>query len=1410
MNRSVRGFEICAIFVSLCGVALGQTDSLALSSSAVLPGGSTALNLTLSSPSGSEPAGIQWSITYNPSSIVAISAVEGPAALSASKSISCVSQSGSYTCLLTGLNANVIQNGIAAVVSVTLPSTASGTVSLGVSNTVGTSPAGAAVSLVGTGGVISVSTVVNPPVGILSETCTPTALTLGATATCSVTLNASAPSGGSLVSISTDNAVLRVPGSVTVAAGSSSASFTVTAGNYTAPQTAVVTASLGSSSQTATLSLVTSAVLSSLSCTPTSLSTAATATCTVTLPQAAPAGGTAVSLSSSSPGLRVPGSVTVPVGATSANFTATAGTITLDQAVVVTATLGGNSQTTTVSLVAQPLVSSLGCTPSSLGVGAAATCMMTLSKAAPGGGVVVSLSSNNAALSVPASVTVTAAASSASFPATAGSVTADQTALVTATLGGSSQSASLSLVASTQVTSLVCAPSSLGTGSSVTCTMTLSKAAPAGGVAVSLSSNNPALSVPASVTVPAGLLSVSFPANAGSVTTDQAAVVTASLGSSSQTANLSLVSSVIVSALGCAPASLGTGATTACTVTLSKAAPAGGVVVSLSISNPALNIPASVTVPAGASTANFTTIAGSITTDQTAVVTASLGGSSQTANLSLVTSLLVSALSCAPSSIGNGVTAACTVTLSKAAPAGGAMVAVSSNSGALSVPAAVTVAAGASTANFTATPTTITLDQTAAVTATLGNGSQTVTLTLVTSVLVSALSCTPSSLATGAAATCTVTLATAAPAGGTSVSLSSSIPALSVPAAVTVAAGSTLASFTALAGNITSNQVAIVVATFNSSLQVTPVSLIAPAGQPQSNSNSVVIGGIPGGVLDAAGYTANLAQGSIFVVKGSNLGPAGSVQASNYPLQTSLNGVSITLTPANGGDNVSAYMLYTYNLGGITQLAAILPSTAAPGNYNLTVTNNYLTGDAVPVTVVARKFGIFSADTTGSGAAALQVVDGSGTNYLNRFTKGTLPTTPSYAYSPAHPGDYVIAYGTGLGPIQVADNGAPGPIDLRDGANVQILVGGKAIAPVYAGRSPSYAGLDQINLQLPPDVQTGCAVSFQVSVGGQISNRTSIAIAPPNSDVCSPSPFSPDILSRLDQGGSLVVGNFFLSQLVSAITEPLAPSMSGLNESAIGAFTKYPASQLANIPAFMNSPGSCQVSRVVGTRSQLAFGAIGTNLDAGNVVLNGPNVSNQQFSEDATSKAYSLPLGTVPALPAGLYLPLGFPSFTDAPTIMDGTYQLFNSGGADVGRFSTSVAVGKPLSITRGIPSTVDRSQDLTFIWAGGNPGDLVAIAGVSGSVVGGTASDPIYDAGTFTCTTTASAGSMAVPAAVLAQMPITPTSPGSGISYLQVSSWTPLASGNGTFTAPLTAGGNLDGGAFIGRLGVFATANYR
>jgi hypothetical protein len=62
---------------------------------------------------------------------------------------------------------------------------------------------------------------------VRSVTASPTSITAGATATATVTLTAPAPPSGTVVTVSSDNPIATVPPSVSVPAGSTSASFIV-------------------------------------------------------------------------------------------------------------------------------------------------------------------------------------------------------------------------------------------------------------------------------------------------------------------------------------------------------------------------------------------------------------------------------------------------------------------------------------------------------------------------------------------------------------------------------------------------------------------------------------------------------------------------------------------------------------------------------------------------------------------------------------------------------------------------------------------------------------------------------------------------------------------------------------------------------------------------------------------------------------------------------------------------------------------------------------------------------------------------------------------------------------------------------------------------------------------------------
>ena len=264
MHRDVRGkrllspltgsFLLGPLLAFVPGVVFGQ-DALALSSGTAVAGGAIALNLSLNSPVGSEPAGVQWTLTYPAGNTASIGAVAGSSATAADETITCFSGAGSYTCLLSGMNDAVIQNGVVAVINVTMTSSA-GTTPIGLTNLAGATAAGSPISVTGTGGTITLPAplVLAPTLAGLS--CNPASLSSGASSICTAALSEPASSAGVTVNLSSSTGALPVPASVTVPSGSTTGSFTATTNTFTANQTAVVTASYNGSSQTASISLV--------------------------------------------------------------------------------------------------------------------------------------------------------------------------------------------------------------------------------------------------------------------------------------------------------------------------------------------------------------------------------------------------------------------------------------------------------------------------------------------------------------------------------------------------------------------------------------------------------------------------------------------------------------------------------------------------------------------------------------------------------------------------------------------------------------------------------------------------------------------------------------------------------------------------------------------------------------------------------------------------------------------------------------------------------------------------------------------------------------------------------------------------------------------------------------------------
>lgn len=231
------------------------------------------------------------------------------------------------------------------------------------------------------------------------------------------------------------------------------------------------------------------------------------------------------------------------------------------------------------------------------------------------------------------------------------------------------------------------------------------------------------------------------------------------------------------------------------TVYLTTAAPTAGVTVSLASSSKDAQVPANVTVPAGSISASFPITTTGVIATEFINLSASYTTATVSCGFGVGSSIAIHYITASPSSVIGGASSTGTVYLTNPAPAGGAVVALSSSNPVAQVPVSVIVPAGQISAKFniktTGSSSTVPLN----LSATLNGKTVSSGFIVGASVAIHFVTITPSSVTGGTSSTGTVTLTGAAPIGGTVLALSSSDATAQVPAIVTVLAGQMSANF---------------------------------------------------------------------------------------------------------------------------------------------------------------------------------------------------------------------------------------------------------------------------------------------------------------------------------------------------------------------------------------------------------------------------------------------------------------------------------------------------------------------------------------------------------------------------------------------------------------------------------------
>lgn len=236
-----------------------------------------------------------------------------------------------------------------------------------------------------------------------------------------------------------------------------------------------------------------------------------------------------------------------------------------------------------------------------------------------------------------------------------------------------------------------------------------------------------------------------------------------------------------------------------------------------------------------------------------------------------------------------------------------------------------------------------------------------------------------------------------------------------------------------------------------------------------------------GGVLNGASFVKGqaVAPGSLISIFGTNLATA-AADADSIPLSTSLGNVSVTF---NG---ISAPMLNVRT----GQINAQLPWSIPAGQATVVVTVG--SAKSAPAKLQVNTFapGIFGvANAAGTLGIAYNAAD-----FTLAWPVGIIPGLTT---RPAKAGDVLTILATGLGPVDTPVQDGTNTLDkLRNVTTPpQLLVGGVAVDPkaiLFAGLSPQFVGVNQVNFIVPTNTPAGTLQALQFQVGGVTSPASTV------------------------------------------------------------------------------------------------------------------------------------------------------------------------------------------------------------------------------------------------------------------------------------------------------------------------------
>ncbi len=323
--------------------------------------------------------------------------------------------------------------------------------------------------------------------------------------------------------------------------------------------------------------------------------------------------------------------------------------------------------------------------------------------------------------------------------------------------------------------------------------------------------------------------------------------------------------------------------------------------------------------------------------------------------------------------------------------------------------------------------------------------------------------------------------------------------------------------------------------------------------------------------------------------------------------------------------------------------------------------------------------------------------------------------------TPVQPGQTLVLTGSGLG----------------YGTAVTATIGGAAATVVYSGPSGTQsAGHDEIWLQVPAGVADGCYVPVTVMYN---ETPVSITVSETSDGMPCKHPWGLSVsdMKNLDAGGYLAFGEIDLSTDLSVVTV----NAGSRDESAYMNVSEMNAAGLAGYfppPAVVNG---CSGPQPVANAVFPAYIALD-----GIVYSNAPTPptppvlgASVTLQSPTTTIAFTNPYGEYE--PQTPLLSVDGPlSDLPTPAIAGGKWTWQSPGSADLAASSFGFTLPPPIQLNGGVPVLFNRTQNQTLSWNGSafDSGATVYVS-LSGSAT------PV------SCTVAANAGSVTIPASLLA-----------------------------------------------------------